>query len=139
MPRREMLTALLLVLLAGCEDHWRTLWHGERVAPGAAIKVVSFQLVWGIEHDRRDVARDGFALEYVSAHPHADATQREAEALQAFELMRPVLEQWGFRSASLAAFPTLARKGHYDVHQFDRGPDGRWTFKRSDAKVFVTD
>jgi len=37
------------------------------------------------------------------------------------------------------AFPTLQRKGRYDLYGFERNADGRWTFTRSDAKVFAND
>ena len=130
---------LALMFIAGCDEHFHRLWHGENVSPTNTIKVTSFNLVWGIEHDDRDVRKDSFAIEYVSAAPHADTLQREAEAWQAFELMRPVSEQWGFRIASMAAFPTLERKGRYDLYLFERQADGRWSFKRTDAKVFANE
>ena len=131
--------AFVLLLSAGCDDHFHTLWHGERLASGSTVKIVSFNLVWGIEHDDRDVARDSFAIEYVSAIAGADVAAREAEAAQVFELVRPVSEQWGFRSASMSAFPTLQRKGRYDLYGFERHADGHWSFTRSDAKVFAND
>ena len=131
--------AFVLLLLAGCDDHFHKLWHGEQLASGSTVKIVSFNLVWGIEHDDRDVARDSFAIEYISAIPHADVAARQAEATEVFELMRAVSEQWGFRSASMSAFPTLERKGRYDLYGFERHADGRWSFTRSDAKVFAND
>jgi len=139
MKSRALLSALALLCVAGCDAHFRTVWHGERVAPGSVIKVTSFNLVWGVEHDDRDVSQDSFALEYVSAIPDDDVQRREAEAVAAFELVRPASEQWGFHSASLAAFPRLERKGRYDLYRFERQPDGHWSFKRSAAKVFATD
>ena len=130
---------LALVFVAGCDGPFRTLWHGENLASGGSIKVTSFNLVWGVEHDDRDVNQDCFAIEYVTAKPEADVAQREAEAAQVFELIRPVSEQWGLRTAQMAAFPTLDRKGNYDLYRFERQPDGHWSFKRSDTKVFATD
>ena len=135
-------TALMMLMLAfatGCDDHFRTLWHGEALPSGGTIKVTSFNLVWGMEHDDRDVSKDSFAIEYVSAIPGADTVRREAEALHAFELMRPLSERWGFRTASLAAYPTLKRKGHYDLYLFEQAADGHWSFTRSDMKVFAND
>lgn len=129
----------VLAFVAGCDNHYRTVWHGQKVPSGNTIKVTSFNLVWGIEHDDRNVHMDSFAIEYVTADPNADAARREAEALQVFELVRPVSEQWGFRVASMSAFPTLRRKGRYDLYQFEREPDGRWSSKRSEAKVFADD
>jgi hypothetical protein len=135
-----VLPALVLLLLAGCDDHFRTLWHGERLASGSMIKVTSFNLAWGIEHDDRDVGQDAFAIEYVTAIPGADVKNREAEATEVFAaLVRPATEQWGFHTASLAAFPTLQRKGRYDLYLFQRGPDGIWSYTRSEAKVFAND
>jgi len=134
-----LVLVLVLVLVAGCDDHFHTLWHGEKVPSGGMVKVVSFNLVWGIEHDERDVSKDSFAIEYVTANPGGDATQREAEAAEVFELVRPASELWGFRMASMSAFPTLTRKGRYDLYLVERQADGRWSFKRSDAKVFAND
>ena len=139
MKRRAMLPVLALIFIAGCDEHFRTLWHGQTLASGGTIKVTSFNLAWGIEHDDRDVRKDGFALEYVSAMPGASAAAREAEAVQAFELVRAVSERWEFRFASLAAFPTLERKGRYDLYWFERQSDGRWTFTHSEPKVFAKD
>jgi hypothetical protein len=95
--------------------------------------------VWGIEHDERDPGIDSFALEFVSANPQADSKVREQEVSEVFELIRPISEQWGFNTASLAGFPTTQRKGAYDVYLFKRSPDGKWSYERFQAKVFVND
>lgn len=134
-----ILLGVVLAFVAGCDNHFHTLWHGEKLASGSMIKITSFNLVWGIEHDDRDVGKDSFAIEYVTAEPGADAQRREAEAAQVFELVRPVSERWGFRTASMAAFPTLERRGRYDLYWYQRQPDGHWSFTRSDAKVFAND
>jgi len=139
MKHCAILIGLVLVLVTGCDDHFHSLWHGEKLPSGGMIKIVSFNLVWGIEHDDRDVSKDSFAIEYVMANPRGDVKQREAEALEVFEFMRPASERWGFRTASMSAFPTLTRKGRYDLYGFERQPDGQWSFKRSDAKVFAND
>jgi hypothetical protein len=129
-----------VALATGCDDHFRTLWHGEKLPSGGMVKVTSFNLVWGIEHDDRNVGQDSFAIEYVSAEPGADSNRREAEAAEVFAaLVRPVSEQWEFRTASLAAFPTLQRKGRYDLYLFQRGPAGTWSYTRSETKVFAHD
>jgi len=131
---------LLLGLLVGCDGHFRALWHGETLASGDTVKVTSFDLVWGAEHDGRDARKDCFAMEYVTAHPGKDLALREAEAKQVFnELVRPAAERWGFRTAEVSAFPHLERKGHYDFYAFEQAADGRWSFKRSGRKVFSTD
>jgi hypothetical protein len=138
MTRLAGLLALSLAL-AGCDEQFHTLWHGEKLPSGDMVKVTSFNLVWGIEHDDRDVRKDSFAIEYVTAIPGADAARRDAEAMQVFELVRPASEKWGFRTATLAAFPRLERKGRYDLYAFEQAADGRWSFKRSEMKVFAND
>lgn len=135
----RLLFVVALPLLPGCSDHFRPVWHDHKLPSGKTIKVTSFNLVWGVEHDERDRSKDSFALEYVSANPQAEPAGREAEAAEVFELVRPISEQWGFRSASIAGFPTLERKGRYDMYLFERKPDGRWSFTRSEAKVFAND
>jgi hypothetical protein len=135
-----LLFGFVLVLAAGCDDHFHTLWHGEKLPSGSMVKVTSFNLVWGIEHDDRSVGQDSFAIEYITASPGADSNRREAEAAEVFAaLVRPASEQWGFHTASLAAFPTFQRKGRYDLYLFQRGSDGTWSYARSDAKVFAND
>src|SRR5262245_56942110 len=128
-----------IALLSGCGGAPRPLWHDVKLPSGKTVKVTSFNMVWGIEHDERDAAKDSFALEYVMTDPQADVARREAEAREVFELVRPASEQWGFPTASLAAFKTVERKGRYDLYLFQRQPGGAWAFTRSEAKVFVTD
>jgi hypothetical protein len=140
MKCRTVLLGFVLVLVAGCDDHFRTLWHGEKLPSGGMVKVTSFNLVWGVEHDDRNVAQDSFAIEYVTSNPGAEVNRREAEAAEVFAaLVRPASEQWGFHMASLAAFPTLQRKGRYDLYLFQRGSDGTWSYTRSEPKVFAND
>jgi len=140
MKYHTLLLGLALFLIGGCDDHFRTLWHGEKLPSGAIVKVTSFNLVWGIEHDDRNVGQDSFAIEYVTSYPGADVNRREAEAAEIFaQLVRSPSEQWGFGTASLAAFPTLQRKGRYDLYLFQRGSDGAWSYTRSEPKVFASD
>src|SRR4051812_38825570 len=80
MKIRTVLTALTCLFAAGCDDHFQRLWHGETLASGGMVKVISFNLVWGIEHDDRDATKDSFALEYVMADRSPDPARREAEA-----------------------------------------------------------
>ena len=121
---------LMLVSAAGCDDgHYpfRTPWHAEKLASGSTIKVTSFNLVWGAEHDDHALGKDCFAIEYVALRPDANANERKAEAAEVFELMRPASEQWGFGEATVAAIPTLEHRGPYDVYWFRRQPDGHWS------------
>lgn len=124
-----ILLVLALVIVAGCDGPFRTPWHGETLASGSTIKVTSFNLVWGAEHDEHTLGKDCFAIEYVTSHPGADAKLLEAEAAEAFELVRPVSEQWGFREATVAAIPTLEHRGLYDLYWFRRQADGHWSYK----------
>jgi hypothetical protein len=132
----RILLVLVLVCFAGCDGDgpFRTPWHAEKLASGAAIKVTSFNLVWGAEHDDHALGKDCFAIEYVMSDPGADAKGREAEAVEAFELVRPASEQWGFREATVAAIPTVEHRGLYDLYWFQRLPDGHWS-----SKVIVKD
>jgi hypothetical protein len=132
------LVVLSIPVLAGCGSS-RPVWHDQKLPSGRTIKVTSCLLVWGVEHDERDTSKDAFALEYVSADAQAEVARREAEAAEVFELIRPISEQWGFRSASIAGFPSVERKGRYDLYWFQRQSDGRWSFTRSERKVFATD
>jgi hypothetical protein len=141
---RWTLLPLTLLLIAGCDENmtFRTPTHAERLPSGATVKVTSFNLVWGNEGDHPDEhtqSGDCLAMEYVMAEPNADVSKREAEALQAFELVRATSELWGFKTAELSAFPKIERKGHYDFYAFERAADGKWSFKREDRKVFATD
>jgi hypothetical protein len=117
---------VLLASLAGCDGPFRTPSHVETLASGGSIEVTSFNLAWGGEHDEHTLGQDCFALEYVTAIPGAEAARRDAEAAEAFELVRVVSEQWGFREATVAAIPTLEHKGPYDLYWYRRAPDGHW-------------
>jgi hypothetical protein len=120
----------LLVAVAGCNyggPPFRTPWHAEKLASGSTIQVTSFNLVWGAEHDDHALGKDCFAIEYVALHSDADAAQRQAEASEVFELVRPVSEQWGFAEATVAAIPTLDHRGPYDLYWFRRQADGHWS------------
>jgi hypothetical protein len=130
MKRIRWAFVLLLVSAAGCDDGqypFRTPWHAEKLASGSTIKVTSFNLVWGSEHDEHTLGKDCFDIQYVSLHPDADAAARQAEATEVFELVRPASEQWGFGEATVSAIPTLDHRGPYDVYWFRRQPDGHWS------------
>ena len=133
MQHRGSLVVALLLAIAGCDGPFdgpfRTPWHGETLASGSKIKVTRFDLVWGGEHDDHALGGDCFAIEYVTPDPDADASRREAEVSEVFELVRPASEQWGFREATVAAIPTLEHRGLYDLYWFQRQPDGHWSSK----------
>jgi hypothetical protein len=119
---------LAFTALAGCADH--PLWHDQVLPSGKTIKVTSFNLVWGIEHDDRDVSKDCLALDFVSSNPAADAAAQEREAWEVFELIRSPSELWQFKSAIVSAFPTLEHRGRHSIFSFTRGADGKWSSTR---------
>lgn len=73
-----------MLFAAGCDEQFHTIWHGETLSSGAMVKITSLNLVWGTDYDDRDVHKDSFAIEYVTADPGADTVRREAEASQVF-------------------------------------------------------
>jgi hypothetical protein len=103
------------------------------------IQVTSCQLVWGDEHGERHTNQDSFALEYVSSVTQPASQEVDREAVEVFELIRPISEQWGFTTATVAAFPSAERTGKYNFFIFSRSSDGRWSFKRQARKVFNTE
>ncbi len=134
--------SLLLVLCLGCgdgPDGFRRRTLEQRLRSGKVIKVTSCLLTWGVEHGERHANQDSFALEYVTSIPPSATDELDREALEVFELIRPISEQWGFSTASVAAFPSAERTGKYDLFIFSRSADGRWSFSRKSAKVFNTE
>lgn len=119
-------------------DH-ETVFREQVLPSGKKIKITQFILAWGVEHKERRTGDDQLTLEYVSSAPDVDETALDRETLEVFELMRPISEQWGFDRAGISVFPMIQRKGKYFIYQFTRAPDGKWTFKRESAKVFVND
>jgi hypothetical protein len=136
LPRLAVLLAVPSLL---CCSAGRPIWHDQLLPSGKTIKVTSFNLTWGVEHDERQADKDCFALEFVSANPTADPAAREREALEVFELIRPAPELWGLKTAVVSGFPSVERKGRYEIFIFTRGSDGRWSVTRQSAKVFAND
>ena len=120
---------LIFLSLAGCgsEGPFRTPWHPETLASGKTIKVTSFDLVWGAEHDpEHTLGKDCFAIRFVMSDPKADTKARDAEAAEVFELVRVASEQWGFSEATVSAIPTLDHRGDYDLYWYRQGADKQW-------------
>jgi len=117
----------------------RTLSHDIVLPSGKTIKVTACNFAWGTEHDERFVSRDSFVLEYVSTVPHTDLAAVDRETVEIFELIRPISETWGLSVAEVSAFPAVERKGKYLNYAFSRSSDGKWSFERKPAKVFITD
>jgi hypothetical protein len=117
----------------------RTTFHDFALPTGKVVKVTACNFAWGVEHEERHVRDDCFALEYVSTVSHADLAAVDRETVETFELIRPVSELWGLNVASVSAFPSVERKGHYYIYIFTRDTNGEWAFERKPAKVFVND
>lgn len=134
-----------LIPVAGLASLWffqgdhEVIFHNQALASGKVVKIISCNLVWGIEHEERNVSQDSFQLEYVSTVSHSDLSALDRESEEVFELIRPLSEQWGFRAAAVVAFPTTQRKGRYFIYNFARTTNGSWSFERHEAKVFVND
>ena len=128
-PRNLWLIAVIAVSTAciGGEGGFRTPIHEQRLPSGKVVKVVSCLLAWGVEHDERHPDQDGFALEYLASVPREPASDLEREAVEVFELIRPISEQWGATTATVTALRTLERTGTYDVFAFVRSSAGTWS------------
>lgn len=125
--------------LAYFQENQSPLFREQRLPSGRIIKVTSFLLAWGVEHNERFPEQDSLSLDYVSSVPGADSASIDQEAIEVFELVRPASEQWGFKSATLSAFPSTTRKGQYYIFAFKQAPNGSWFFQRSAAKVHIND
>ena len=133
--------ALLLALLSGCdkESVFHPLFRDQALPSGAKTKVTMLALVWGgrTNDDGCNMGSDCFHLEFVSSDPNAEPPKKTAEALQVFELIRPLSEQWGFTNAEMLAFKQVERTGDYDLFLFNRTTNGQWSCERQSASVFA--
>jgi hypothetical protein len=127
--------ALLLNVPTGgrYEAHHRTL----RLASGRTLEVTALHLAFGDAHSGRGAVDDDIEVEYVTSE--SDGAGRDREASEVFEAIRPLVESLSVGYASVAAFPSLVRKGHYQRRLYTRDSGGAWTSTRSDEKVFVND
>ena len=108
------------------------VYREQSLPSGRMLQVVSFSLRWDTgDHDMLNTSGDGFVLECIA--PQKEPQIEEWEILAVFELIRPISEQWGFKTASIDVFPSTQRKGTHSVFVFRRSADGKWSFK----KVYV--
>ncbi len=114
---------------ASMEQHHRTL----KLASGRALEVMALYLYFGDEHSQRGAADDAVCVEYVAAS--GDDKQRDDDSSQVFEAIRPLADSLGLETASVSAFPSAVRKGHYLRSDYSRDPVRGWSFKRVEAKV----
>lgn len=138
-PRWVLLLLALLVSSCAPAGSFQPPTCEQRLSSGKTVHVTSCLLVWGVEHEQRFPNQDAFALEYVTSVSLSAEEVLDTEALEVFELIRPVSEQWGFSTASVAAFPIAERTGPYVQYAFSRSATGTWTFRRARAKVFNTE
>jgi len=112
----------------------------EQAAPsGGKIKLVSFNLSRGMEHGVRYASQDCFYMEYICDVPQASQESKDKEALAVFDLIRPVSEQWGFKTAVLSAYLTTSRKGPFDDYRFTQKSDGTWHVDRHAMNVHLNE
>ena len=118
-------------LLTGCVFGNDKAFHQpvreQRLPSGKTVKIVSCALAWGGEHDGRKPDQDAFELEYLSSVPRVPPQELEGEALEAFELIRPISERWGLGTATVTALRTPERTGTYDVFIMTRSATGTWS------------
>ncbi len=115
------------------EQHHRTL----KLASGRTVEVTTLYLGFGDEHSGRGAIDDGVGVEYVATSPEPGA--RDREAAEVFDAIRPLVESLGVPTASIAAFPSLVRKGRYDRYDYTRDAGGAWTPRHVDAKLSAND
>lgn len=141
MSRMPILATLGLAICLGCASPsgFRAPTREQLLPSGRVITITSCLFAWGVEHDERRPGQDSFVIEYVSPSLTSAPATLDQEALEVFELIRPVSEQWGLATASVSAFPAPERTGKYEVFVFSRSGAGPWTHTRHSAKVFNTD
>jgi hypothetical protein len=121
-------------------ENTRDMTFHEQILPsGKSIKITMCDFVWGVEHKDRFANQDCFGLEYIMSTADTNKEVQDREALEVFELIRPISEQWKMNKASLSAFPTLKRKGIYYIYALERNSNGNWDYKRYSAKVHIND
>src|SRR5262245_41217048 len=83
-----------VALFLGCGGEYRAGWGEVKLPSGRLVKVTACHLAWGVEHDERTPGNDSFDMEFVYDSPDANDDMRNREAKEAFELIRPIAEQW---------------------------------------------
>ena len=113
----------------------KEMFYLEQMLPsGKALKVTSANLNLGAEHNTRYQGQDSFYLRYISSVPAAETRERDQEALDAFELIRPISEQWKINTVYLMVYQSIQRDSAFETYTFERSSSGSWSFKRYPAK-----
>ena len=110
--------ALGALFFAGGGWKHRQPFHAAPLSSGRTEPVTALYLAWGGgADDDHTLPGNMFTLEFVSSNPGAEPAARKQEALEVFELARPLSEQLGLKGASVCAFPALERKGRFGARQ----------------------
>ena len=121
------------------ENDSNMTFHEQNLPSGKSIKITMCNFVWGGEHNERFANQDCFAIEYVMSSPNITQDAKDREAIEVFELIRPISEQWKINIAEVISFPTMKRKGMYYIYSLNRTPNGTWDYRRDSAKVHIND
>ena len=130
---------LILFIFSFQKESSRMLFRDQILPSGSVMKVSSFNLVQRKENKNHKRSKACFALEYASSVSNAEPESKAREALEAFELIRPISEQWGLDTASISALQSSNRNGAYDKFVFKRSADGKWFYSRYPAKLQSVD
>jgi|WetSurMetagenome_2_1015567.scaffolds.fasta_scaffold54130_2 hypothetical protein len=114
-------------------------FHEQTMPSGKPIRITMCSLASGGEHNDRYPDEDCFTIEYVMSSPEVAQEAKDREAMEVFELIRPISEEWKIAKAEVIAFPTLKRKGIYYVYSLKLTPAGKWDYRRDSAKVHSND
>jgi hypothetical protein len=110
-------------------------FHEHKMPSGRSIKITMCDFLYGVEHNDRYEDQDCFRIDYIMSSPHVAREDQDREALEVFELIRPISEGWTLHKAQVFAFPALRRKGTFYVYSFTQRPDGQWDFRRDSTRT----
>lgn len=119
-----------LALLLGCEfpgGTGPTLVRQQRLQSGKTVSITGVNLTFGA---RDNVGNDSFRVEYTCSNPQGSQQDLNTEASEVFDLIRPISEQWGLKTASLEAFPTEKHTGKFTAYHFKRQANGQWASEK---------
>lgn len=103
------------------------------LSSGNKVKITGLNLAFG---DRASGSQDVMVLSYQTLYVEKVSSDRNKEAHEVFELIRPLCEQWRLSGADLMAFQKNNGKGDFWAIRFRRGTDGRWNAEEMPGKVY---
>jgi hypothetical protein len=104
-----------------------------KLPSGRTVEMTALYFAFGDEHSGRGPVDDGVSVNYVRSSAADTASGKEPS--EVFEAIRPLSEALGVTSAEVCAFPTLVRKGRFEIFSYSRDAAGSWTSKRSEMKL----